>query len=233
MEQIDIPQERRYCSKLGFSVLAIMLWSILWQFGLYWLDGWILPVPHAGNAVLSAAARRTLCSIAADCVLYMAQNTADAVLQGAGRRKAHGPLVCHRLCADVARFAHRHEYQRHGLRSDRTRSGRHGGRELFTDADGGHRSRCLHHRSAVRGAGVPRSAGRPSCAVRAEAGRLHFRAAVRPVSRQSGAVFLRLCARSAAVLRVLPAPDCCAPRCCCTCCSTSSARWCPCCCRIP
>ena len=43
MEQIDIPQERRYCSKLGFSVLAIMLWSILWQFGLYWLDGWILP----------------------------------------------------------------------------------------------------------------------------------------------------------------------------------------------
>ena len=39
MEQIDIPQERRYCSKLGFSVLAIMLWSILWQFGLYWLDG--------------------------------------------------------------------------------------------------------------------------------------------------------------------------------------------------
>ena len=43
MEQIDIPQERCYCSKLGFSVLAIMLWSILWQFGLYWLDGWILP----------------------------------------------------------------------------------------------------------------------------------------------------------------------------------------------
>ena len=43
MEQIDIPQERRYCSKMGFSVLAIMLWSILWQFGLYWLDGWILP----------------------------------------------------------------------------------------------------------------------------------------------------------------------------------------------
>ena len=43
MEQIDIPQERRYCSKLGFSALAIMLWSILWQFGLYWLDGWILP----------------------------------------------------------------------------------------------------------------------------------------------------------------------------------------------
>jgi len=43
MEQIDIPQERSYCSKLGFSVLAIMLWSILWQFGLYWLDGWILP----------------------------------------------------------------------------------------------------------------------------------------------------------------------------------------------
>ena len=43
MEQIDIPQERSYCSKLGFSMLAIMLWSILWQFGLYWLDGWILP----------------------------------------------------------------------------------------------------------------------------------------------------------------------------------------------
>ena len=117
MEQIDIPQERRYCSKLGFSVLAIMLWSILWQFGLYWLDGWILPfrMPETLYYLLLLVGH-----YAADCVLYMAQNTADAVLQGAGRRKAHGPVVCHRLCADVARFAHRHEYQRHGLRSDRT-----------------------------------------------------------------------------------------------------------------
>ena len=29
MEQIDIPQERCYCSKLGFSVLAIMLFNII------------------------------------------------------------------------------------------------------------------------------------------------------------------------------------------------------------
>ena len=49
MEQIDIPQERRYCSKLGFSALAIMLWSLLWQFGLYWLDGWILPFRMPGT----------------------------------------------------------------------------------------------------------------------------------------------------------------------------------------
>lgn len=64
MEQIDIPQERRYCSKLGFSALAIMLWSILWQFGLYWLGRLDPAVPHAGNAVLPAAARRTLCGLA-------------------------------------------------------------------------------------------------------------------------------------------------------------------------
>ena len=52
MEQIDIPQERRYCSKLGFSVLAIMLWSILWQFGLYWLHG---PCAPSLKAVLQNA----------------------------------------------------------------------------------------------------------------------------------------------------------------------------------
>ncbi len=43
MEQIEIRQERKYCSGLGFSLLGILLWSIVWQFGLYWLDGWVLP----------------------------------------------------------------------------------------------------------------------------------------------------------------------------------------------
>ncbi len=42
MEQIDLPQERRYCSRLGFSLLGILLWSIVWQFGIYLLDGYIL-----------------------------------------------------------------------------------------------------------------------------------------------------------------------------------------------
>ena len=43
MEQIDLRQERKYCSKLGFSLLGILLWSIVWQFGIYLLDGYVLP----------------------------------------------------------------------------------------------------------------------------------------------------------------------------------------------
>lgn len=43
MEQIDLPQERKYCSKLGFSLLAVLLWSYVWQYGVYWLDGYVLP----------------------------------------------------------------------------------------------------------------------------------------------------------------------------------------------
>ena len=232
MEQIDIPQERRYCSKLGFSVLAIMLWSILWQFGLYWLDGWILPFRMQETLYyLLLLVGHYAVSLPIVFCLWRKTPPMPFCRERAGAKRM-GRLVCHRLCADVARLAHRHEYQRHGLHLDRTRSGRHGGREFFADVHDGHRSRCLHYRSAVRGAGVPRPAGRPSRAVRAEAGRLHFCAAVRPVSRQSGAVFYALRSVCCCPMRTT-APDCCAPRCCCTCCSTSSARWCPCCCRIP
>ena len=88
MEQIDIPQERRYCSKLGFSVLAIMLWSILWQFGLYWLDGWILPfrMPETLYYLLLLVGHYAVSLPIVFCIWR--KNTADAVLQGAGRRKS-------------------------------------------------------------------------------------------------------------------------------------------------
>lgn len=67
-----------------------MLWSILWQFGLYWLDGWILPfrMPETLYYLLLLVGHY---AVSLPIVfLFMAQNTADAVLQGAGRRKAHG-----------------------------------------------------------------------------------------------------------------------------------------------
>ena len=115
MEQIDIPQERRYCSKLGFSVLAIMLWSILWQFGLYWLDGWILPfrMPETLYYLLLLVGHY---AVSLPIVFCLWRKTPPMPFC----RERAGAKVCHRLCADVARFAHRHEYQRHGLRSDRT-----------------------------------------------------------------------------------------------------------------
>ena len=88
MEQIDIPQERHARSwifRAGDHAVVDPL-----AIGLYWLT--VDPaVRYAGNAVISAAARRTLCSIACRlCSVYMARNTADAVLQE--RAGAHGPV---------------------------------------------------------------------------------------------------------------------------------------------
>lgn len=88
MEQIDIPQERRYCSKLGFSVLAIMLWSILWQFGLYWLDGWILPfrMPETLYYLLLLVGHYAVS--AADRVLFMAAKHRRCRSAGSGQAQS-------------------------------------------------------------------------------------------------------------------------------------------------
>lgn len=44
MEEIDIRQERRYCSRLGFVLLLVMAWAAVWQFGVALADS-LLPAP--------------------------------------------------------------------------------------------------------------------------------------------------------------------------------------------
>lgn len=38
MEDIDLKQERRYCSRLGFAMLFVLLWTLAWQYGILLLD---------------------------------------------------------------------------------------------------------------------------------------------------------------------------------------------------
>lgn len=48
MEEIDIRQERKYCSRLGFALLLVMLWVVVWQFGIALADS-LLPAPLPDN----------------------------------------------------------------------------------------------------------------------------------------------------------------------------------------
>ncbi len=38
MEAMDIRQERKYCSRIGFALVLVTLWATAWQFGLLWVD---------------------------------------------------------------------------------------------------------------------------------------------------------------------------------------------------
>ena len=32
MEDFDLKQERRYCGRLGFAMLFVLLWTLVWQY---------------------------------------------------------------------------------------------------------------------------------------------------------------------------------------------------------
>ncbi len=44
MQECDLKQERKYCSRLGLALTLVMLWALAWQFGLALIDQ-LLPVP--------------------------------------------------------------------------------------------------------------------------------------------------------------------------------------------
>ncbi len=43
MEDFDLKQERRYCARLGFAMLFVLLWTLVWQYGLLTLDTFVIP----------------------------------------------------------------------------------------------------------------------------------------------------------------------------------------------
>ena len=43
MEDFDLKQERRYCGRLGFAMLFVLLWTLVWQYGLLTLDTFVIP----------------------------------------------------------------------------------------------------------------------------------------------------------------------------------------------
>ena len=43
MEDFDLKQERRYCGRLGFAMLFVLLWTLVWQYGLLALDTFVIP----------------------------------------------------------------------------------------------------------------------------------------------------------------------------------------------
>ncbi len=38
MEELDMKHERRYCSRLGWALLFVLIWSVAWQFVIYAVD---------------------------------------------------------------------------------------------------------------------------------------------------------------------------------------------------
>ena len=44
MEDMDLKQERRYCSRIGAALLFVLIWTSAWQYGIIALDVYILPV---------------------------------------------------------------------------------------------------------------------------------------------------------------------------------------------
>ena len=43
MEDFDLKQERRYCARHGFAMLFVLLWTLVWQYGLLTLDTFVIP----------------------------------------------------------------------------------------------------------------------------------------------------------------------------------------------
>lgn len=43
MEDFDLKRERRYCGRLGFAMLFVLLWTLVWQYGLLALDTFVIP----------------------------------------------------------------------------------------------------------------------------------------------------------------------------------------------
>lgn len=44
MEDMDLKQERRYCSRIGAALFFVLIWTSAWQYGIIALDVYILPV---------------------------------------------------------------------------------------------------------------------------------------------------------------------------------------------
>ena len=44
MEDMDLKQERRYCSRIGAALFFVLIWTAAWQYGIIALDVYILPV---------------------------------------------------------------------------------------------------------------------------------------------------------------------------------------------
>ena len=38
MEDMDLKQERRYCSRIGAALFFVLLWTSAWQYGIIALD---------------------------------------------------------------------------------------------------------------------------------------------------------------------------------------------------
>ena len=44
MEDMDLKQEQRYCSRIGAALFFVLIWTAAWQYGIIALDVYILPV---------------------------------------------------------------------------------------------------------------------------------------------------------------------------------------------
>lgn len=44
MEDMDLKQERRYCSRIGAALFFVLIWTSAWQYGIIALDVYVLPV---------------------------------------------------------------------------------------------------------------------------------------------------------------------------------------------
>ena len=196
MEDMDLKQERRYCSRIGAALFFVLIWTSAWQYGIIALDVYVLPVRMpdtlyyalilVGGYAVSLPAAFRICKDMPPMPFCKELPRARTFVRWAVIGFALmwiGSLIGNAVTDLV------------GLAT---------GRAPAPIVDDMVNAMPLPARTAVRGAAVPRSGRRTARALRTGARRLCFRPAVCAVPRQSGAVFLCVPARSAARLCVLP-----------------------------
>ena len=90
MEDFDLKQERRYCARLGFAMLFVLLWTLVWQYGLLALDTFVIPgvLPDAlyyglilvgGYAVAMAQSMLTVFDCQPGQVMFSTSDVLEAI----------------------------------------------------------------------------------------------------------------------------------------------------------